>query len=103
MKQAVDVTILGRRYTVRSSSSPEEVGRVADFVNEQLAQTAAAAPTADTLNVTVLTLLNIAGSYLQPQDNKQLLSSQDQEKLEGLLRRVDSAVEDQYPPCGDSR
>jgi cell division protein ZapA len=92
MKQAVEVTILGRQYTVRSSTTPEEVGRVADFVNQQLAQTAMAAPTADTLNITVMTLLNIAGSYLQPQAGEPSLSTQDQQQLESLLERIDSVL-----------
>jgi len=92
VKQALEVTILGRQFTVRSSSSPEEVTRVADFVNEQLAQTAKAAPTADTLNITVMTLLNIAGSYLQSQLDQQSLSTQDQKQLELLLDRIDSVI-----------
>jgi len=92
MKRAVEVTILGRQYTVRSSSSPAEVGRVADFVNQQLAQTAKSAPTADTLNITVMTLLNIAGSYLQTQEGQPSLSTQDQRQLELLLERIDSVI-----------
>lgn len=103
MKQSVDVTILGRQYTVKSSSSTEEIGRVAEFVNQQLARTAVAAPTADTLHVTVLTLLNLAGSYLRPQDGQTLLSSQDRRQLELLLERVESVVGDSQSPCGDSR
>lgn len=103
MKQSVDVTILGRQYSVKSASSAEEVNRVAEFVNQQLARTAVAAPTADTLHVTVLTLLNLAGSYLRPQDGQTLLSAQDRQHLEQLLERVESVVGDKHSPCGDSR
>jgi len=90
MKQAVQVTILGQHYTVKTSTPAEQVERVAAYVNRQLAQVAAAAPTADTLHVTVLTLLNIAGSYLQQQG--QAGDPQAQGRLENLLGRLDSAL-----------
>jgi cell division protein ZapA len=92
VKQSVEVAILGRHYTVRSSSAPDEVKRVADYVNQQLAQTASVAPTADTLHVTVLTLLNIAEAYLQLQDSRGTLGPMEREKLESLLLRMDSVI-----------
>lgn len=90
MKQAVQVTILGQQYTVKSSNPAEQIERVAAYVNRQLAQTAASAPTADTLHVTVLTLLNIAGSYLQLQE--QGADPQLQSRLEGLLGRLEDGL-----------
>jgi cell division protein ZapA len=92
VKPLVDVTIHGRHYTVRSSSSQEEVNRVAGYVNQQLAQTAKVAPTADTLHVAVLTLLNIAESYLQLKDGQGAVGPQERERLESLLLRVNSVI-----------
>lgn len=92
MKQPVEVNILGRLYTVRSSASLEEVSRVADYVNQQLARTAAVAPTADTLHVTVLTLLNIAESFLKLLDEKGALDPLEKKRLESLLLRIDSVI-----------
>lgn len=93
MKQAVEVTILGRQYTVKSSTGPDEVQRVADYVNRQLAQTAAVAPTADTLHVTVLTLLNIAGMLLQAQGGADA-SPESAGRLTALLQRLGQALGD---------
>jgi len=90
MKQAVQVTILGQQFTVKSSNPAEQVERVAAYVNRQLALTAASAPTADTLHVTVLTLLNIAGAYLQLQD--QGGDPRLRERLETLLGRLDAGL-----------
>jgi cell division protein ZapA (FtsZ GTPase activity inhibitor) len=92
VKQPVEVNILGRLYTVRSSASLEEVSRVADYVNQQLARTAAVAPTADTLHVTVLTLLNIAESFLKLLDEKGALDPLEKKRLESLLLRIDSVI-----------
>lgn len=91
MKQAVEVTILGRQYTVKSSTGPAEVQRVAEYVNRQLAQTAAVAPTADTLHITVLTLLNIAGMLLQAQGGG-IDAGPESERLAALLQRLDQAL-----------
>lgn len=65
MKQTVQVTIMGQQYSVRSDDDPEKVARVADFVNRRLTELASRAPTADTHQITVLALLNLAGEYLE--------------------------------------
>ncbi|ORJ55824.1 hypothetical protein B5V00_15160 [Geothermobacter hydrogeniphilus] len=88
VKRATQVTILGQPYTVRSDSTPEQIARVADFVNEQLTAVAQAAPTADTRHITVLTLLNIAGSYLELQAEQ---GGADQRRLQDLIERIDRA------------
>lgn len=91
MKQAVQVTILGQQYTVKSSAGAEQVQRVADFVNRQLTKTAEAAPTADTLHVTVLTLLNVAGLYLSQQERGGIHDPETEDRLLGLIRRLEEA------------
>ncbi len=88
MKRATQVNILGQPYTVRSDSSPEQIARVADFVNEQLAAVAQAAPTADTRHITVLTLLNVAGCYMDLLDGQ---GKDEQSRLQGLIERIEQA------------
>jgi len=95
VKQSIQVTILGQQYTIRSASPPEQIGQVAAYVNDQLSRTAAVAPTADTLHITVLTLLNIAGSYLQLRDSGGHLAMGDRERLEALLGRLEQATSGQ--------
>jgi len=63
--QPVDVTIAGRSYTIRSGLPEAKIRQVAGFVEQQLAMTAAAVPSADSYRVAVLTLLNVAGEHLQ--------------------------------------
>lgn len=92
MKTPIQVTILGQQYTVKSDSPPEQIEKVADFVNTQLATVSAAAPTADTRHITMLTLLNIAGSYLDLVEGKG--GGADLARLEILLKRVEQACAD---------
>ncbi|MBE0597979.1 MAG: cell division protein ZapA [Desulfuromonadales bacterium] len=68
MKQAVQVTILGQPCTIRSEAPPEQVRRVASFVNEQVAEVAASSRTVDTLNVAILTLMKLGSTLLHLQE-----------------------------------
>ena len=93
MKHAVQVTILGQQYTVKSAASPEEVERVADFVNRQVAEVTAS-KSIDTLNSAILTLMNIGGAYLRLQDT--LAERQQVEgRLQELLARLEHACPDE--------
>lgn len=64
MKHSVQVTILGQQYTIKSQLDPDEVKRVADFVNGKLDEVAASHRVVDTLHTAVLALLNVSGEYL---------------------------------------
>lgn len=93
MKHAVQVTILGQQYTVKSAASPEEVQRVADFVNCQVAEVTAS-KSADTLNSAILTLMNIGGAYLRLQDTV-AERQQVEGRLQELLQRLEQACPDE--------
>jgi len=58
------VRVLGRELNVRSISSAESVREVEAFVNERLAEVAASVKTTDSQIIAILTLMNIAESYL---------------------------------------
>lgn len=90
MSQKIQVQILGREYSLRSQQSEAQVQRVANLVSEMLTETAAGR-TVDTRDLTVLTLLNLAGKYLQ------LLDGQDQQglidsRLQGLVEQLEREV-----------
>ncbi|OEU74338.1 MAG: hypothetical protein BA869_11290 [Desulfuromonadales bacterium C00003107] len=93
MKHAVQVTILGQQYTVKSAASPEEVQRVADFVNRHVAEVTAS-KSVDTLNSAILTLMNIGGAYLRLQDTV-AERQQVEGRLEELLLRLEHACPDE--------
>ncbi len=90
MKHAVQVTILGQQYTVRTEASAEEVRRVADFVNQKIAEVAAN-KAVDTLNTAVLALMNVAGAYLQLLDAEDRYHGDVEGQLQRLLERLEQA------------
>ena len=93
MKQPVQVTILGQQYMVKSAASPEEIRKVADFVNDRLEEVAVASKSADSLNAAVLALLNVSGSYLRLSEQAPM-ERQFEERIRHLLRRLDQACPD---------
>lgn len=94
MKHAVQVTILGQQYVVKSAAHPEEVRKVAAFVNSQIAEIASASKTADTLNTVVLALLNVSGAYLRLQGQGPAHDAQTEERIRHLLARLERVCPD---------
>ena len=88
MKDSVQIKILGREYSLRSQQSPEQIQRAADFVEERLAAMATARAV-DTRDLTVLTLLNLAGEFLQLQDENARQQQQLGARLEQLILQLD--------------
>lgn len=99
MKSAVQVTILGQMFAVRSDASAEEVRRGAAFVNEKLSAVTGGLRTADSLHAALLTLLNVAGDYLQLRDGGEAA----QQELAGRLVRLSARIEKTGPVVRDSR
>ncbi len=88
MKQSIQVTILGQQYTLKTEAPPEQVQKVVSFVNQRIEDVVGAHRTVDTLNTAVLTLLNVAGSYLQLKEQ----TAGQEEGIERLLLRLEEAL-----------
>ncbi|WP_303721410.1 cell division protein ZapA [Malonomonas rubra] len=90
MSQTIQVQILGRDYSLRSHQSEQQVQRVANFVCQMLEETAAGR-TVDTRDLTVLTLLNLAGKYLQLVDG-QVQQKQNDSRIRELVEQLERSV-----------
>lgn len=90
MNKSVQVKILGREYSLRSQQSEQQVQRVAGFIEDLLAETVAG-KAVDTRDAAALTLLNLAGRYLQlldKQNQQDLLDS----RLNDMVANLESKV-----------
>ena len=94
MKQAVQATILGQQYTLKSDSAPDEVARVVEFVNEKLSEVAASGRIVDTANIAVLALLNVSAAYLQLRDGMSAGGGEVESRLQRLLERLERTCPD---------
>ena len=82
-KKSVTVIIKGQEYTIRTDSDEDHVKAVASVVNERLDFLGRKSQTISTVNLMVLTLMNVASDYLQ----LQLELSSMVERLEDLNRK----------------
>lgn len=87
MSSTIRIKVQGKEYALRSQQSEQKTQRVVAFVEQELAKTAAGI-SVDTRDLTVLTLLNMAGQYLELKDQLEGQSSVSEERLEQLLARV---------------
>ena len=92
MKQSLQVSILGQQFHLRSDSSPEQVQRVAEFVEEQINEITASGRVADTLQAAVLALLNVSARYLQG-GSPEGLPPEATERLQQMVVRIERVLE----------
>ena len=92
MNPTVQINILGRDYSLRSQGSEDQVQRVVEFIEAKLAETASGR-SVDTRDLTVLTLLNLAGQYLQLLDEEKQ-GGQEDLRLQQLVESLERAVAD---------
>jgi len=89
----VQVELLGRKYTLRSQESEEQVCRVARFVEEKLAEVSGG-KAVDTRDLAALTLLNLAGQYLQLIDEQDRGAKKYDEQLQQIVIRLERELAD---------
>ena len=93
MSHNVQIELLGRKYTLRSQESENQIYRVVRFVEAKLAEMSGG-KSVDTQDLTALTLLNLAGKYLQLEDELKDCGASDAEKLEQIVVRLEQELDD---------
>ncbi|MCK5913892.1 MAG: cell division protein ZapA [Desulfuromusa sp.] len=93
MNPNVKINILGREYNLRSHESEQQIHRVVRFIEEKLAETAAGR-SVDTRDLTILTLLNLAGQHLQLLDQQNQGEGFSDNRLQQLVEYLERAVVD---------
>jgi len=92
MKQSVQVSILGQQFNLRSEAPPEQVHRVARFVEDQIAQVTSSGRAVDSLQAAILALLNVSAAHLGdealPGHN-----DKDEQRLNSLVERITAALD----------
>ncbi|SDL37177.1 cell division protein ZapA [Geoalkalibacter ferrihydriticus] len=90
LKRTHQVTVLGQQYSLRTEATPEQVQEVVDFIHRSLAEVSGRQKAVDTLDVAVLTLLNVAGSYLHLKQS----AAVGERRLDVLLEKLDRFIPD---------
>ncbi len=91
MKQSVQVSILGQQFNLRSDAPPEQVHKVARFVEDQIAQVTSSGRAVDSLQAAILALLNVSAAHLGDESSVNNLKVDDQ-RLNQLVKKIETAL-----------
>jgi cell division protein ZapA len=91
MKQSVQVSILGQQFNLRSDAPPEQVHRVARFVEDQISQVTASGRAVDSLQAAILALLNVSAAHLEGKPSTGC-SEAETKRLGQLVERLEASL-----------
>lgn len=93
MKQSVQVSILGQQFNLRSEAPPEQVHRVARFVEDQISQVTASGRTVDSLQAAILALLNVSAAHLESAPASHASDADDaSRRLSQMIEKIEAAL-----------
>lgn len=92
MKRMVDVEILGQTFTVASEEKEDHLRAIAQMVDGKMREVSAGASASgvSTLDVAILTALNIASEYQKLKDQSEAI----RRAIDGLSSRVQGLLDD---------
>jgi cell division protein ZapA len=88
LKKRFDIKILGQELSVSSDSGDEHVAKVVEYVTERVEEIGRAAGKATTLNVAILTALNIADEYFKLKGENERIVRQLEARSENLIHLI---------------
>jgi cell division protein ZapA len=91
MKQSVQVSILGQQFNLRSDAHPEQVHRVARFVEDQIVQVTSSGRAVDSLQAAILALLNVSAAHLEEKPST-ASSEIGGQRLTRLIEKIETSL-----------
>jgi cell division protein ZapA len=91
-KKKTEVTVLGHKFTVKTDNPEDFVSKVAIYVNEKLEEVKGHTKTATSLNVALMTCLNIAEEYLKFKEERGRMKGKVEERIQGLIEQIESQL-----------
>lgn len=83
------IKVLGREIQVKSTANAETVKEVEAFVNEKISAVSASVKGGDSQVVAILTMMNIAETYLMLVKNGESTRCASEEKIKKLVKLID--------------
>lgn len=92
-RRSIAVRILGHEYRIRTDASEEQIARVARYVDETMLRIRERTRTVDSLDLAVLTALNLANDLLIGHSEQASGSRVPAERLRDLIALAESALD----------
>ena len=92
LTESVKVRLFGREYNIRGQGNKKYVERLADFINQRADVIQRQTKVVTTIDLVVLTLLNVTDEMFQYRRAKEQTIRELEEKAERLLKTIDKVV-----------
>jgi cell division protein ZapA len=88
----VEIKVLGQTFTVRTDSDETHIQEVARYVNEKIEEILRKTKSVSSLNVAILTALNIADDLLKEKDKRLALLKEVGLKSKDMVEKIDLSL-----------
>ena len=88
-ERLVEIKVFGQTYTVKTDAEEDHIQEVARHVNEKMEEVLKKTRSVSTLNVAILTALNIADDLLKEKEKRVALLKEIEMKSKDLAEKID--------------
>ena len=88
-ERLVEIKLFGQTYTVKTDAEEHHIQAVAQYVNEKMEEILKKTRSVSSLNVAILTALNIADDLLREKEKRRMLLHEIETKSKDLAERID--------------
>jgi cell division protein ZapA len=88
-ERLVDIKVFGQTYTVKTDTEEDHIQEVARYVNEKMDEVLKKTRSVSTMNVAILTALNIADDLLKEKERRIALLREIETKSKDLAEKID--------------
>lgn len=91
-ERLVEIKVFGQTYTVKTDAEEDYIQEVARYVNEKMGEVLKKTRSVSTMNVAILTALNIADDLLKERERKNALLREVEMKSKDLAEKIDIKI-----------
>jgi cell division protein ZapA len=87
-ERVVEIKVFGQTFSVKTDADEDHIQAVARYVNEKMDEVLRKTRSVSTLNVAILTALNIADDLLKEKEERKALLREVEVKSKGLVEKI---------------
>jgi cell division protein ZapA len=91
-ERLVEIKVFGQTYTVKSDAEEDHIQEVAQYVNEKIDDVLKKTKSISSLNVAILTALNLADDLLKEKERRAALLRAIERKSKELTEKIDLRI-----------
>lgn len=91
-ERLVEIKVFGQTYTVKTEAEEDHIQEVARYVNEKMDEVTKNTKSVSSLNVAILTALNIADDLIKEREKRLALLQEVEQKSKDLVEKINMNI-----------